>query len=105
MRMELKTRGKRTVPPGGFRPHHSVERGDLDLFPKIPKFVIHGHGGHIVGSKRHLLVPADVDDAAFAGDDLVKILAALQGHGDDVIAHARFVLAFQVRRQLARNRN
>ena len=74
----------------------------LDFFAKIPAFVVHGNRGNIVRSKGDVLVTTDVDDAAFAGDHLVKALAALQGHGYDVIAHTGFVLTPEIDCQLAR---
>jgi hypothetical protein len=77
----------------------------LDFFAKIPAFVVHGHRRDIVRSKGDVLVTTHVDDAAFAGDHLVKALAALQGHGDDMVAHAGFVLTPKIDCQLPRKWN
>ena len=49
----------------------------LNFFAKIPALVIHVHGSDIVGGEGDFLVTTDVDNAAFAGDHLIKTLAAL----------------------------
>src|SRR5580704_1756415 len=95
---------RRSRPATGFERQVPID-DDLDFFAKIPALVIQRHGRHIIRSKGYFSVTTNVDHATLAGDHLVKALAALQGHGHDVVAHTCFVLALQVDRPFARNWN
>jgi hypothetical protein len=61
-----------------------------DWFAEVPGFVVYVYGGYFFGRERNVAVAADLDDAAFAGDNLVEVLAVFQGDRDDVIADAGF---------------
>src|SRR5205807_10593761 len=77
----------------------------VGLVPEIPALVIDAHRRHVVGRKGNLLVPADLDNAAFAYDNLLENSCILQLHGDNLITKAGFFRVLQVFRTPTGNRN
>jgi hypothetical protein len=77
----------------------------VEMLSKVPLLMIHTHGGHVIGCKRHISVPTNVNNATFAGDYLVEALAVSKGDGDNLIARTSFALAAQILDAFARNWN
>jgi hypothetical protein len=50
--------------------------------------VVDVHRGYFFRSKGNFLEPADFDDAALAGDNLIEGATVAEFHGDDLIAYA-----------------
>ena len=75
------------------------------MLSKVPLLVIHTHGEHVIWCKRHIPVPANMNNATFAGDYLVEALAVPKGDGDDLVARAGFALAPQIIGAFAGNWN
>ena len=73
--------------------------------PEIPTLVIHAYGCHVIRGKRDFLKAADLDNEAFAHNDLLEKSTVLEFHGGDLITDTRFCSSFQVIDASTRNWN
>jgi hypothetical protein len=64
--------------------------------PEIPSFVINVYRSHFIWRKRNFLEPADLNNAALAGNDLIKRSTVPEFHGDYLIAYACLSGSLQV---------
>src|SRR6267143_2842985 len=62
---------------------------------EIPALVIEVYRNHVLRRKRNFLIPTDLDDAAFTGDDLIESSSVLEFHRDNLITDACFFCLFQ----------
>jgi hypothetical protein len=63
---------------------------------EIPTLVVDVHGRYFLWSKGNFLEPADFDDAAFTGDDLIEGPAVPEFHGDHLIANTGLSCSLQL---------
>jgi len=73
--------------------------------PEIPTLVIHAYRCHVIRRKRNFRIPADLDNAALAHDDLLESSAVFEFHRDNLVADTCLFSLFQVIDASTRNRN